>query len=330
MIKVLTGSFKKPDLKVFANICLKINFKLGGRNHTLRDGLGLRQDTLVVGADVTHPGRCPDPGCPSLAGLVACDASHSSDYLASARLQDPNTEYIGEVGQMMVEQLKNYSAKHGRLPANILFYRDGVGESQYGMVKREELPRIIKACEDMRDEKTKMKLARPKITIVVVEKRHHARFFPTKREAQGNNLDPNLPPGTCVDTDVVAPNRFEFYLQSHDSPRGTAKNGHYVVITNESDCTMEACGHQTHNLCFTGSRATTALSTCTPVRYADILCTRLRCYMRPVLRGEMTDKLKNDEVTTYRSLKIIWGSEKVNKIMGNPWKKELNDTMFYL
>jgi hypothetical protein len=33
-----------------------------------------------------------------------------------------------------------------------------------------------------------------------------------------------------ADTVVVTPNHISFYLQSHDSPLGTAKNGHYVVI----------------------------------------------------------------------------------------------------
>lgn len=52
---------------------LKINFKLGGRNHDIKGGLGLKQNTMVVGADVTHY-TSPDAGCPSLAGIVACAA----------------------------------------------------------------------------------------------------------------------------------------------------------------------------------------------------------------------------------------------------------------
>src|SRR5450756_2978996 len=37
-----------------------------------------------------------------------------------------------------------------------------------------------------------------------------------------------------VASDVVAPEQFNFYLQSHDSALGTARSGHYVVFRNES------------------------------------------------------------------------------------------------
>lgn len=232
------------------------------------------------------------------------------------------------------------------LPAHILFYRDGVGESQYGMVKDEELIQIRKAVANAKagaqvDNVPKKVLDfasawDPKITLIVVGKRHHARFFPNPAGEK------NLNAGSCIDDKVTAPNQFNFYLQSHESPIGTARTGHYVVIVNECGYTpkelQETVGlpfgttyrteannlHQTNRLCFTGSRATTALSICAPARYADILCTRLRCYMKPVLDGEIRDHLYNAPVGDYRRPKLIWGSK------GNPWKAEVADTMFYL
>jgi len=76
---------------------LKVNFKLGGRNHQLQDKIPLSTNlntdrTMIVGADVTHPTKCSDPGCPSLAGVVSCMGNDSNDYLASARIQSNNTE----------------------------------------------------------------------------------------------------------------------------------------------------------------------------------------------------------------------------------------------
>jgi hypothetical protein len=47
---------------------------------------------MVVGADVTHPGRTLDAKCPSMAGVVATYDEHAMQYLASARLQPKNTE----------------------------------------------------------------------------------------------------------------------------------------------------------------------------------------------------------------------------------------------
>lgn len=76
-----------------SNDSLKFNFKLGGRNHSIGNIPGLRQGTIIMGADVTHSGKgIHDNGAPSLAGVVATVGNNTSNYLASARLQDHNTE----------------------------------------------------------------------------------------------------------------------------------------------------------------------------------------------------------------------------------------------
>lgn len=56
----------------FANVALKINLKLGGINHPLRNQISLYETTMVIGIDVTHP----SPGstkktAPSVAAMVA-------------------------------------------------------------------------------------------------------------------------------------------------------------------------------------------------------------------------------------------------------------------
>lgn len=51
-----------------------------------------------------------------------------------------------------------------------------------------------------------------KITVVVVGKRHHVRFFPNSNDADRSG---NCPAGTVVDKDIVHPTEFDFYLQSH-------------------------------------------------------------------------------------------------------------------
>jgi eukaryotic translation initiation factor 2C len=53
---------------------------------------GALNNTMIVGADVTHPGKGPNKSAPSMAGVVATCDSHSGHYLASARLQPTNSE----------------------------------------------------------------------------------------------------------------------------------------------------------------------------------------------------------------------------------------------
>lgn len=71
------------------------------------------------------------------------------------------------------------------------------------------------------------------VTFVVVQKRHHTRFFPTdQRFAEGKNG--NIMAGTVVDKDIVHPFQYQFFLASHAAIQGVTKPTKYCVLINES------------------------------------------------------------------------------------------------
>lgn len=57
---------------------------------------------------------------------------------------------------------------------------------------------------------------KPPISFLVVQKRHHTRFFPAdSRETDDRNC--NVRAGTIVDTEITHPSDIDFYLVSHAS-----------------------------------------------------------------------------------------------------------------
>ncbi|KAF8848371.1 Piwi-domain-containing protein [Acephala macrosclerotiorum] len=346
---------------LWGNICLKFNIKLRGVNHQLHPPSssvgpsGAPKETMIVGADVTHPGQFAE-GCPSMAAVVATIDDTSGHYLGSARQQDSRQEYISDLAGMMSERTRAWVLKartrnlSGKdiFPTHILFYRDGVSESQYGMVRHEELKQIKDGCLSYFESARKtVGLSipstfkwNPKITLLVVTKRHHARFFPKVGSTDGNAdlCKGNLRPGTLADSKVVTPNQIEFYLQSHQSPKGTAKSSHYVVIEDEKKYKIKDLQEITHNLCYAGGRATKALSIYAPARFANFLCNRLRCYMKPCLdslypprekdpkTGALLERAKYDYKDKVCQ-KLFWSSDPERK---NPWASDLDNVMFYL
>ena len=103
---------------------------------------------------------------------------------------------------MIHERLVAYRNSTQRLPEHILFYRDGVSESQYGMVKLRELPLIEAGCSKAGLQFLRNPSWYPSITLLVVGKRDHTRFF--KLDPDNSNTA-NLPSGLVVDTEVVDP-----------------------------------------------------------------------------------------------------------------------------
>jgi eukaryotic translation initiation factor 2C len=164
-----------------ANIALKVNAKLGGRNHVVAPTSLHRENgkgTMVMGADVTRPGVGSVPHCPSVAAVVASIDRFAAIYPGSLRLQKSKQETIEELADMVQERLALWHKKNKSLPSDILFYRDGISDSQFAAVKVFELPKIRDGC-DAAGQKVGISDYKPGITLVVCNKRHHTRVYPS-------------------------------------------------------------------------------------------------------------------------------------------------------
>jgi eukaryotic translation initiation factor 2C len=103
--------------------------------------------------------------------------------------------------------------------------------SQYSQVKDHEISQIRTAFAKAAN---MVNLATPtelKITALVVAKRHHVKLFPTAADAMPKNG--NCKTGTLVDTAITSPYYSDFYLQSHNGIKGTARPAHYFPLVNE-------------------------------------------------------------------------------------------------
>ena len=91
----------------------------------------------------------------------------------------------------------------------------------------------------------------------------------------------NCPSGTVIDTDIVHPTEFDFYLQSHGGLLGTSRPCHYSVLLDENKFAPDALQQLSFSLCHVYARSTRAVSLPSPVYYADIVCYRARTHYDP-------------------------------------------------
>ncbi|KAF8266852.1 argonaute-like protein [Lactarius quietus] len=266
----------------YANITLKLNVKLGGVNSVPepRDISFLTDPanpTIVMGADVIHP--APGSGDrPSFTALVGSIDSNATRYVSTIEVQTSRQEIIDGMEGMSTYVLNQYKMSTGKFPKRILFYRDGVSEGQFATVINDELPLIRSACKKLG--------FKPNITLIVVGKRHHVRFFP-RSENEGDRSG-NCPAGTVVDSDVVNPVEFDFYLQSHGGILGTSRPAHYNVLLDENRFTADGLQSLSYALCHVYARATRSVSIPAPVYYADIVCSRSKHHFDPLLGLDLT------------------------------------------
>ncbi|XP_073118508.1 protein argonaute 16 isoform X2 [Henckelia pumila] len=273
----------KINDQYLTNLLLKINSKLGGTNSLLAlehsRSLPLINDkpTLIIGMDVSHG----SPGQSDIPSIAAVVGSRSwpliSRYRAAVRTQSPKVEMIeslykplenGEDDGIIRELLLDfYQTSNKRKPSQIIVFRDGVSESQFSQVLNIELDQIVKAYQHLGEVDV------PKFTVVVAQKRHHTQLFQA-------SAPENVPPGTVVDTKVVHPRNYDFYLCAQAGMIGTSRPAHYHVLLNEIGFSPDDLQNLVHSLSYVYQRSTTAVSIVAPICYAHLAAQQIGQFLK--------------------------------------------------
>jgi eukaryotic translation initiation factor 2C len=141
------------------NIAMKANLKKGGVNHATKLVQNVAKDTLVLGADVTHPSPGALPGAPSIAAVVGSLGGTGGKFVGEMSLQITDrkevcfsfpqadlianfSQMIQKLREMVLSRLIDWYKENKIIPLRILYYRDGVADTQYGDVKTQELKKI--------------------------------------------------------------------------------------------------------------------------------------------------------------------------------------------
>ncbi|KAI0236467.1 hypothetical protein L0F63_003111, partial [Massospora cicadina] len=264
----------KPNRQYSANVCLKMNAKLGGINAAIHPNeLGDLKSppTLIIGADLSHPGPGFDES-PSITAAIGTIDFSACRYSSSVRVQKGRVSIILDLQSMVVELLKMFFRGTGAKPARILYFRDGVSEGQFQQVLCTEMLAIKRGCASLE------KGYSPTITFVLTQKRHHTRFFPMKQPDQDRSG--NCKAGTIVESGICHPHYFDFFLQAHSGLQGTSRPIHYHVLIDENKHSCDALQSLCYNLCYLFTRATRAVSLIPPIYYAHLAAERARAHYK--------------------------------------------------
>lgn len=273
----------KINDQYLTNVLLKINSKLGGTNSLLAieqpSRIPLINDTptMILGMDVSHgsPGRSDIPSIAAVVGSRSWPLI--SRYRAAVRTQSSKVEMIeclfkplangSDDGIMRELLLDFYNSSNGRKPTQIVVFRDGVSESQFSQVLNKELDQMIQAYQHLGE------VDIPKFTVIVAQKNHHTKLF------QANAPD-NVPPGTVVDTKIVHPRNYDFYMCAQAGMIGTSRPAHYHVLLDEIRFSPDDLQSLIHSLSYVYQRSTSAISIVAPVCYAHLAAQQVGQFLK--------------------------------------------------
>jgi len=263
----------KPTPSCLENIAMQINAKLGGINSIIKDPLpGLDdQPTIIMGADVNHPGA-GNISKPSVAAVTGSMDRWASKHAGVCRVQSHRKEIIQDLTEMTQELLIGFYRRNNIKPTRILFYRDGVGENQFREVASKEICAIKDACERLEPGYS------PRLTFIIVQKRHHTRLF--AHENKDQDRSGNIKAGTFVDTGICSAHGFDFFLCSHAGLQGTSKPTYYYVLYDEIGIPVNNLANLTNKLCYMYTACTRAISAIPAAYYAHLMAFRGAFYIK--------------------------------------------------
>lgn len=271
-----SGHVMKANPQYVSNVLMKVNAKLGGattRAITKVPEAKLRPQSMIIGADVTHP--MLGVWTPSLAAVSVSADQFGSRYWGSCECNGDRIEIINRsnIETLFTPILKEWinTVGGGQPPDNIYYFRDGVSQGQFEQVLKQEVLSFKSVI---------MKLTEHdwngKFTVVIANKRHHLRAFPKPTDRNSADRNGNPLPGTLIERDVTTPHEWDFILYSHIALQGTARPVHYHVI-------LDQIGHKAHELqnmiydhCYQYIRSTTSVSLHPAIYYAHLIATRAR------------------------------------------------------
>jgi eukaryotic translation initiation factor 2C len=270
---MLQKHIAKANPQYIANILMKVNTKLGGKNTITKSPLPKVSEvpTIIFGADVTHP-NAMDKTRPSIAAVVASMDRYCIKHAGTVRQQGHRVEVITDLTEMVRELLIMFYRETKVKPARIVFYRDGVSEGQFQQVFNYEVKAIHEACNKLENGYA------PAITFVVVQKRHNTRLF--VENSKDADRSGNVKAGTVVDNGICHAIENDFYLMSHAGLKGTSRPTHYHVLMDEIGFTADELQTLTYNLCYTFARCTRSVSMVPSVYYSHLLAFRARFFIR--------------------------------------------------
>ncbi|KAJ6116140.1 RNA interference and gene silencing protein [Penicillium sp. IBT 18751x] len=292
-VEVTDEWLASADQERYASIGLKMNLKLGGENHTvgLSDlGLFANGRTMIVGINVAFAESASRGSSHSIVGLVASANSQFTQWPVEICLQPGKDSRIHRLDEMLGTRIRAWAKDHGNAPPDdIVIYRSMGLEAGHGSWVDQELSLIKDACRASGLTR-RAPDDRPRITVVLVDETHDARFFPT---ADTESYRYNSPPGgTVVDRGISDPRQWDFFLQPQSPKESNSRPTRYLVIYDEvlrGRCQAESkrkgpvdlLQEITYRLCYLSGEATKARNVCAPVYYAKQACGRVRSYYDP-------------------------------------------------
>ncbi|BFF94970.1 protein piwi [Drosophila madeirensis] len=260
-------------MSIATKIAIQINCKLGYTPWMIELPLS---GLMTIGFDIAKSARDRRKAYGAL--VASMDLQRNSTYFSTVSECSAFDVLSNNLWPMIAKALRQYQREHDKLPARILFYRDGVSAGSLKQLFEYEVKDIV---EKLDTEYKRANSAPPMLAYIVVTKSCNTRFFNNGR---------NPPPGTVVDDIVTLPERYDFYLVSQTVRQGTVSPTSYNVLYSNIRLSPDQIQKLTYKMChlyYNWSGTTRVPAVC---QYAKKLATLVGTHLHAIPQSALEKK----------------------------------------
>ena len=202
---------KTQNLSYYSNVLNQMVVKAGGELYNIVIHPNIQNNpTMIIGIDSSRAGK----GKTKIVMTASFSRSLSAFY--TQQILVDNVE--NSLPELFRKALDNFHKIYNTYPHYIFIYRQGGNMKQKQKLYLTELPVIQSFFSSL-------KLENLKFNYISVNKKTDLKFFQEKGRGYENPQS-----GTVIDTEVIAPNDYQFYLQPQYVNQGTATPVEYHVL----------------------------------------------------------------------------------------------------
>ncbi|PZC74874.1 hypothetical protein B5X24_HaOG207071 [Helicoverpa armigera] len=187
-------------------ILLQMNCKIGGTLWNINIPF---KSAMVIGIDSHHDASRKKQ---SVCAFVASYNQALTHWYSRVVFQSKGQEVVDSLKECFVDSLKHYIKVNSQLPERIIIYRDGVGDGEFKVIQKFEIPQM-EICLSLFEGEYK-----PRLTYIVLILK-------------------------------LLYSRYDFLIVSQKVNQGTVTPTHYVVLHDSSDMTPDQCQRITYKMC---------------------------------------------------------------------------------
>ncbi|KAL4483007.1 hypothetical protein ABPG74_019033 [Tetrahymena malaccensis] len=219
---VVPKSLEKNIMSVASKIALQIASKIGKRIWQVETPAGIDPNTMIIGIE-TSMKKVKNQ---QVIGVVASINKDFTKYFSDVDIRTENDTTLPTLSNIVAKAIQSYVKNTKSLPAEVIVYRQGLGEGQIQQSFDLEIKAIQNGFNNFKQGFS------PRLAFFQVNRKIGQKFY---QQPSAEKMEIQNPAsGTIVASDIIH-NNFEFYMAAQNCNSGVCTPTKYTCLYNNTN-----------------------------------------------------------------------------------------------